>query len=108
MQVERVAGADESHRRSLDTAKMLFRGQLSLDFVSALKAQNETAVGLSGADGSMIQAVKEDRNIIEDDHGEMIQVDFGEVGDVCSSRYQGLTEELGSQCDSRREPFGHG
>ena len=94
MQVERVAGRRITSPEVLDAAKMLFRGQLSLDFVSALKAQNETAVGLSGADGSMIQAVKRPAAIIEDDHGEMIQVDFGEVGDVCSVDTRVLLKNL--------------
>ncbi|MBT6436360.1 MAG: acetylglutamate kinase [Deltaproteobacteria bacterium] len=84
MEVERVAGRRITSPEVLDAAKMLFRGQLSLDFVSALKAQDETAVGLSGADGSMIQAVKRPAAIIENDTGEMVQVDFGEVGDVCA------------------------
>jgi acetylglutamate kinase len=84
MEVERVAGRRITSPEVLDAAKMLFRGQLSLDFVSALKAQDETAVGLSGADGSMVRAVKRPAAIIEDDNGEMVQVDFGEVGDICS------------------------
>ena len=84
MGVERVAGRRITSPEVLDAAKMLFRGQLSLDFVSALKAQDETAVGLSGADGSMVRAVKRPAAIIEDDNGEMVQVDFGEVGDICS------------------------
>ena len=84
MEVERVAGRRITSPEVLDAAKMLFRGQLSLDFVSALKAQDETAVGLSGADGSIVRAVKRPAAIIEDDAGEMVQVDFGEVGDICS------------------------
>lgn len=84
MEVKRVAGRRITSPQVLDAAKMLFRGQLSLDFVSALKAQGERAVGLSGADGSMIQAVKRPAAIVEDDSGEMVQVDFGEVGDVCA------------------------
>jgi acetylglutamate kinase len=84
MEVERVAGRRITSPEVLDAAKMLFRGQLSLDFVSALKAQDEIAVGLSGADGAMIQAVKRPAAIVENDDGEMIQVDFGEVGDICS------------------------
>ena len=94
MEVKRVAGRRITSPEVLDAAKMLFRGQLSLDFVSALKAQDETAVGLSGADGSMIQAVKRPAAIIEDDNGEMVQVDFGEVGDVCSVDTKVLLKNL--------------
>lgn len=83
MEVKRVAGRRNTSPEVLNAAKMLFRGQLSLEFVSALKAQGEHAVGLSGADGNTVQAVRRPATIVEDDKGEMVQVDFGEVGDVC-------------------------
>jgi len=82
-QVERVAGRRITSPEVLDAAKMLFRGQLSLDMVSALRRHDESAVGLSGADGNLVQAVRRPEALLEDDEGNMVQVNFGEVGDVC-------------------------
>ena len=83
LRVERVAGRRITSPEVLNAAKMLFRGQLSLDMVSALRRHDENAVGLSGADGNLVMAVKRPEALLEDDDGRMIQVNFGEVGDVC-------------------------
>ncbi len=83
LQVERVAGRRITSPEVLDAAKMLFRGRLSLDMVSALRRHDESAVGLSGADGNLVEAVRRPEALLEDDEGNMVQVNFGEVGDVC-------------------------
>lgn len=80
--VERVAGRRITSPEVLEAAKMVFRGKLSLDFVSALIAQGERAVGLSGADGGLVEAQRRPEALVTDDDGERISVDFGEVGDV--------------------------
>lgn len=80
--VERIAGRRITSPQVLEAAKMVFRGQLSLDFVSALIAQGERAVGLSGADGGLIEAERRPEALVTDDDGQRVSVDFGEVGDV--------------------------
>ena len=81
LSVERVAGRRITSPAVLDAAKMVFRGQLSLDLVSALVREGERAVGLSGVDGGLIQAVRRPEALVTDDAGERQSVDFGEVGE---------------------------
>ena len=80
--VERVAGRRITSPEVLEAAKMVFRGQLSLDLVTALLNQGEKAVGLSGVDGRTVQAVRRPESLVTDDAGARRHVDFGEVGDV--------------------------
>jgi len=80
--VERVAGRRITSPEVLEAAKMVFRGKLSLDVVSSLIAQGERAVGLSGADGGLVEAQRRPEALVTDDEGERQTVDFGEVGDV--------------------------
>ncbi|MEE2829926.1 MAG: acetylglutamate kinase, partial [Myxococcota bacterium] len=80
--IERVAGRRITSPEVLEAAKMVFRGQLSLDLVSALIRQGEQAAGLSGADGGLVQAVRRPEALVTNDGGDRVTVDFGEVGDV--------------------------
>lgn len=80
--VERVAGRRITSPEVLEAAKMVFRGQLSLDLVSSLIRQGEKAVGLSGADGGLVEAHRRPEALVTGDDGERVSVDFGEVGDV--------------------------
>ena len=82
LEVERVAGRRVTSPEVLEAAKMVFRGQLSLDLVSALIRQGEQAVGLSGVDGRVVQAERRPEALVTDDSGERVSVDYGEVGDV--------------------------
>jgi len=82
LSVERVAGRRVTSPDVLEAAKMMFRGKLSLDLVSALIRQGEQAVGLSGVDGRLVRAARRPEALVTDDDGEKISVDFGEVGDV--------------------------
>lgn len=82
LEVERVAGRRITSPEVLEAAKMVFRGQLSLDMVSALIREGERAIGLSGVDGRIVQAVRRPESLIVDDDGTQRSVDFGEVGDV--------------------------
>ena len=69
---------------STDAAKMVFRGQLSLELVAALTKHGERAVGLCGADGALVRAQKRPTVLVTNDAGEKVDVDYGEVGDVWS------------------------
>ncbi len=82
---EVVAGRRVTDARTLDLAKMVFRGKLNSDLVTALTAVGVRAVGLSGADGKSILATKRPPRTMRDPSipggGEQL-VDFGFVGDV--------------------------
>ena len=84
LEVERVAGRRVTSPAILEAAKMVFRGQLSLDLVSSLIRQGEQAVGLSGVDGGLVQASRRPEALVTNDDGERVTVDYGEVGDVTS------------------------
>ena len=80
--VERVAGRRITSEEVLEAAKMVFRGQLSLDLVSALLRQGERAVGLSGVDGGLVRAERRPEALVTADDGSRVSVDYGEVGDI--------------------------
>ena len=82
LEIERVAGRRVTSEQVLEAAKMVFRGQLSLDLVSSLIRHGEKAVGLSGVDGSLIRAVRRPAALVTNDGGQEVHVDYGEVGDV--------------------------
>ena len=80
---EVVAGRRVTDARTLDLAKMVFRGQLNSDLVAALAAVGVKAVGLSGADGKSIVASKRPPRTMRDPStGTEQLVDFGFVGDI--------------------------
>jgi len=82
LQTERVAGRRITSEQALQAAIREWRGACSAEWVSALARQGETAVGLSGADGELVRAVRRPPAVLTDDEGERVQVDFGLVGDV--------------------------
>lgn len=68
---------------TLDLAKMIFRGKINTEILSALRHRGVEAVGLSGIDGGVIKAVKRPpREIVNKTTGESEEVDFGHVGDI--------------------------
>jgi acetylglutamate kinase len=68
---------------TLDLAKMIFRGKINTEILSALRHRGVDAVGLSGIDGGVIKAVKRPpREIVNKETGESEEVDFGHVGDI--------------------------
>lgn len=68
---------------TLDLAKMIFRGKINTEILSALRRHGIEAVGLSGIDGGVIKAVRRPpKDVINKETGETEQVDFGHVGDV--------------------------
>ncbi len=80
---EVVAGRRVTDARTLDLAKMVFRGQLNSDLVTALLAVGVRSVGLSGADGKSILASKRPPRTMRDPStGQEQLVDFGFVGDI--------------------------
>ncbi len=68
---------------TLDMAKMIFAGKINTDILAALRHRGSNAVGLSGVDGNIVQAVRRPpREVINRATGESEQIDFGHVGDV--------------------------
>jgi len=68
---------------TLDLAKMIFRGKINTEILSALRHRGIHAVGLSGIDGGVIKAERRPpRDVLNRKTGETETVDFGHVGDV--------------------------
>ena len=69
---------------TLDLAKMIFRGKINTEILSALRHRGIEAVGLSGIDGGVVKAERRPpRDVVVDKRtGETETVDFGHVGDV--------------------------
>jgi acetylglutamate kinase len=80
---EVIAGRRVTDGATLDAARMVFRGTLNAQLVSALTAQGVRAVGLSGEDGATIQAHRRPPRTVRDPStGAEQTVDFGFVGDI--------------------------
>jgi acetylglutamate kinase len=79
-----IQGRRVTDDETLELAKMIFRGQINTEVVSQFRRRGIDAVGLSGADGGVIKAVKRPpRNMVLDrSTGYSETVDFGHVGDV--------------------------
>jgi acetylglutamate kinase len=68
---------------TLDLAKMIFRGKINTEILSALRHRGIEAVGLSGIDGGVIKAERRPpKDVVNKKTGETETVDFGHVGDV--------------------------
>ncbi len=68
---------------TLELAKMIFRGKINTEILSELRARGIDAVGLSGVDGGVINAVRRPpRFIVDQETGVQRSVDFGHVGDI--------------------------
>jgi acetylglutamate kinase len=61
---------------------MVYSGTLNIDVLSALRAHQVQAVGLSGVDAELITARKRPPVTVVDDTGESVVVDYGHVGDI--------------------------
>ena len=78
----RIAGRRVTSPELIQQAARVWRGELSLALVGALRAEGEVAVGLSGADGAMLTASERPPRVVVDDSGERRTVDYGAVGDL--------------------------
>ena len=78
-----VGGRRVTDEATLDVAKMIFGGKINTDILSALRGQGVSAVGLSGVDGDILQAVKRPpTEVVDPATGERRLVDYGLVGDI--------------------------
>ncbi|MEQ1763767.1 MAG: acetylglutamate kinase [Pyrinomonadaceae bacterium] len=68
---------------TLELAKMIFRGKINTEILSALRNRGISAVGLSGLDGGVIKAERRPpRDVLDKETGETATVDFGHVGNI--------------------------
>lgn len=68
---------------TLEMAKMIFRGKINTEILSALRNRGVSAVGLSGLDGGVILAERRPpRDVLNKETGEKAMVDFGHVGNI--------------------------
>ena len=68
---------------TLDMAKMVFAGKINTDILAALRMRGIHAVGLTGVDGNIVQAVRRPpKDVLNQETGVSEHVDFGHVGDV--------------------------
>lgn len=77
-----VAGRRVTDDGALEVAKMVYRGLLNSDLVSALRRHGVQATGLSGVDGDLLTAHRRLPIRVIDDAGESRVVDYGHVGDI--------------------------
>lgn len=82
-----VAGRRVTDDEALEVAKMVYGGSLNVEVVAALRAQETSAVGLSGVDAGLLTARRRPLARVAPGPGEApIEVDFGHVGDVVEVR----------------------
>jgi acetylglutamate kinase len=78
-----IEGRRVTDDATLDMAKMVFGGKINTDILAALRHRGVEAVGLSGVDGGIVQAVRRPpRDVVNRETGQSERVDFGHVGDV--------------------------
>lgn len=76
---QKIQGRRITDDSTLRIAKMVFAGELSTDIVASLKTEGASAVGISGADASVLRATR--RAPVPQSDGETY-VDYGNVGDI--------------------------
>ena len=82
---EKIEGRRVTDDRMLEVTKMVFAGKISTDILSALRRHDTPAVGLSGVDGDLVEAVRRPpKKIVDNETGEVREVDFQNVGDIRS------------------------
>ena len=80
---EKIEGRRVTDDRMLEVTKMVFAGKISTDILSALRRHDTPGIGLSGVDGDLIHAVRRPpRKIVNEETGEVREVDFQNVGDI--------------------------
>jgi len=92
-----VEGRRVTDDDTLELAKMVFAGKINTEILAALRARGIHAVGLSGIDGNIVNAVKRPpKEYLDGETGSRQTVDFGNVGDILEVN----TELLGLLLDS--------
>jgi acetylglutamate kinase len=80
-----VQGRRITDEKTLDVVMMVFAGQINTEIIAALREYGAEAVGISGVDGGIINAVKRPPMKIKNEKTGLEEViDFGHVGDIQS------------------------
>ena len=78
-----VEGRRITDGESLKVVTMVYAGLINKNIVANLQSENCNAIGLSGADGNLIQAKRRPlKEIFSKEKNESISVDYGFVGDL--------------------------
>jgi acetylglutamate kinase len=83
LETKLVNGRRVTDDETLEVVKMVFAGKISVEILSALRAHQIQAVGVSGIDGNVVLARRRSKKrVINRDTGKRETIDFGNVGDV--------------------------
>jgi acetylglutamate kinase len=78
-----VQGRRITDEKTLDVVMMVFAGTINTEILAALREYGAEAVGISGVDGGIINAVKRPPTKVKNEKtGQEEVVDFGHVGDI--------------------------
>ncbi len=78
-----INGRRVTNDETLELAKMIFAGKINTEILAALRRRGVEAVGLSGVDGNIVNAVRRPpKEMLNHKTGEREEIDFGHVGDV--------------------------
>lgn len=90
-----VNGRRVTDEKTLDVVMMVFAGKINTEIISSLRRAGVEAVGISGVDGGILNAVKRPpKKIVNEETGKSEMVDFGHVGDIASVDTKLLTTLL--------------
>ena len=83
IETQMVGGRRITDEKTLDVVMMVFAGTINTEIIAALREYGAEAVGISGVDGGIINAVKRPPMKVHNDKtGQDEMVDFGHVGDI--------------------------
>ena len=87
-----VGGLRVTDSETMDIVKMVLIGKINIDIVSKIGLHGGKSIGISGKDDFLIEASKRDLTKIQQDDGEILEVDLGYVGKI--KRYSGTAAWL--------------
>ena len=78
-----IQGRRVTDEKTLDVVMMVFAGTINTEILAALREYGAEAVGISGVDGGIINAVKRPpKKMMNEKTGQEEIVDYGHVGDI--------------------------
>lgn len=78
-----IEGRRVTDEKTLDVVMMVFAGTINTEILAALREYGAEAVGISGVDGGIINAVKRPpKKVLNEKTGQEEIVDYGHVGDI--------------------------
>lgn len=77
-----VGGLRVTDSETMDIVKMVLIGKINIDIVSKIGLHGGKSIGISGKDDFLIEASKRDLTKIQQEDGEILEVDLGYVGKI--------------------------